>query len=445
MGHIDDKSLGYNILKQPTKWLFLLTHRRFTVNGLEHVPQDKPVIFAPNHQNALLDPLAIIFAGNFQPVFLARADIFKNKIVAAVLRFLKIMPVYRIRDGKETLDKNKGVFDQAVAILQNNNMLCLFPEASHIGMKSMLPHKKAIPRIVFAAAEATSFELDIQIVPVGINYTSYFGFRRSVAIHFGLSIHTKPYYKIFMESGENKASSAMRDTIFEAVKKLVVHVPEKHNYPLYEQAFEMASAGILHLNHMPQNDFVAREQWLTETITRRLKNLTSDDNDPLASATQYKILKTKLKLSEKGILPIAPRQFYGQFTLFALTLPLIIWGVLVNGLVFYLTRYPYRKKIEDPQFYSSFSFVLSLVAYPLWYTAVFCSLIHFGLSPGIGLLATLAAIPSGIMAWESGQKIKCLQTRIKYKKLQKRQESFMTDFFRLRDELIRFYMSCNKK
>jgi hypothetical protein len=60
-------------------------------------------------------------------------------------------------------------------------------------------------------------------------------------------------------------------------------------------------------------------------------------------------------------------------------------------------------------------------------------------------LATLAAIPSGIMAWESGQKIKCLQTRIKYKKLQKRQESFMIDFFRLRDELIRFYMSCDKK
>lgn len=445
MSSIDDKSLAYSMLKQPTKWLFLLTHRKFTVHGLEHIPHDKPVIFAPNHQNALLDALAIIFAGNFQPVFLARADIFKNKIVAAVLRFLKIMPVYRIRDGKETLDKNKGVFDQAVAILQNNHMLCLFPEASHIGMKSMLPHKKAIPRIVFAAAEATSFELDIQIVPVGINYTSYFGFRRSVDIRFGPPILARPYYNVYQDSGENKASSMLRDAIFEALKKLVVHVPEKKLYPLYEQAFEMASAGVLHLNNMPQDDFVTREQWLTEKISKRLQQAATDDNNPLATASQYKTLKTKLKLSEKGILPIVPMQFFRQFILFVLTLPFTIWGALVNGLVFYLTRYPYRKKIEDPQFYSSFSFVLSLLAYPLWYTAVFCLLVHFGLSPGIGLLATLAAIPSGIVAWESGQKIKCLQTRIKYKKLLRSSESSVTDFLRLRDELIRFYGSCNKK
>ena len=58
-----------------------------------------------------MDPLAVMFSINKQIVFLARADIFKNKIAAKFLHFLKILPVFRIRDGKENLNNNDLTFD----------------------------------------------------------------------------------------------------------------------------------------------------------------------------------------------------------------------------------------------------------------------------------------------------------------------------------------------
>ena len=72
----------------------------------ENVPAKGPVIFAPNHQNALMDALAILLLVDKQPVFMARADIFKKKTVGKILNFLKIIPVFRIRDGVSNLSNN---------------------------------------------------------------------------------------------------------------------------------------------------------------------------------------------------------------------------------------------------------------------------------------------------------------------------------------------------
>ena len=57
-----------------------------------------------------MDALAVLFTHNGQPVFLARADIFKKKMIAAILYFLKILPVYRIRDGFSSLKANDEIF-----------------------------------------------------------------------------------------------------------------------------------------------------------------------------------------------------------------------------------------------------------------------------------------------------------------------------------------------
>ncbi len=444
MGNIEDKSWRYALLKQLVKIPFLITHRHFTVNGLANVPIDKPVIFAPNHQNALLDPLAIIFSGHFQPVFLARADIFKNKIVARILNFLKILPVYRIRDGKDNLDNNTGVFDAAVRILQHNKMLCLFPEASHIGMKSMLPHKKAIPRIVFIAAEKTDYHIDILIVPVGINYTSYYGFRRSVTINFGKPISAKQYYITFQNEGETKAANAMRNAIFNAVKQLVVHVPSKEDYPLYEQAFEMAAAGVFKTPHTRSVDFVAREQWLTEIISDEITRQPENKNALVDAANRYKILKTKLNITEQTLKQgrVSFVEMVSFVFAFVVTFPISLWGATANGLVFYLTRYPYRKYIKDQQFYSSFSFVMSLVIYPLWYLAAYFAVNFFISNRTLALFLLLVSVPSGIWAWKMAQKIRSLRRRIVYNGLIHKNNPYATEVNRLHNKLLSFFGRC---
>ena len=57
--------------------------------GRENINPDDHLIFAPNHQNALMDALAVLFTTKGQPVFLARADIFKRKQLLQSFIFLK--------------------------------------------------------------------------------------------------------------------------------------------------------------------------------------------------------------------------------------------------------------------------------------------------------------------------------------------------------------------
>jgi 1-acyl-sn-glycerol-3-phosphate acyltransferase len=159
-------SLGYWFLKQYVHFADWLIHKKIIIAGKEKIPRNKPIVFAPNHQNALSDPLAVLLYTRFQPVWLARADIFgKSKVVDAILKFMKIMPVYRLRDGKENLEKNEQTFANSIKVLEHNFALALFPEAAHSAKRQMLLHKKAVPRIVFMAEEKTKINLTFKLFP----------------------------------------------------------------------------------------------------------------------------------------------------------------------------------------------------------------------------------------------------------------------------------------
>ena len=118
--NIEKHSARYALLKSVAGfWHNNVFYRKVIVLGRENINPDDPVIFAPNHQNALMDALAVLFTNKGQNVFLARADIFKRKSIAAVLYFLKILPVYRIRDGFSSLKGN----DEIASLSQSFNRM----------------------------------------------------------------------------------------------------------------------------------------------------------------------------------------------------------------------------------------------------------------------------------------------------------------------------------
>lgn len=82
---------------------------------MNQFPKKAAIIFAPNHQNALLDALRYCLLFLKRCIY-TRADIFKKKMVAKILRFLKILPIFRIRDGYESLTYNDAVFNEAMGV-----------------------------------------------------------------------------------------------------------------------------------------------------------------------------------------------------------------------------------------------------------------------------------------------------------------------------------------
>lgn len=405
---IEKKSFKYTLVQKLwVKPTFRAVHREIKVVGLDNIPKNKPVIYAPNHQNALMDALALVQTTPLQTVFLARADIFKNKIIASILYFLKILPVYRIRDGKESLEKNTLIFAKAVEILKQNKHLCLFPEAAHTNSRSMLPHKKAIPRIAFLAGAQSETDLDIQIVPTGITYSNYYAFRRRIMINYGKPIALKPYLEIIKERGERDATIALRDKIFSEMEKLVVHIPVKEDVDIYERSFSFYRYSIIERLGIKKGieGHLKADLFLLEKLKSNFNNdpdskswlderLTALDNWYTKNNIKSKALRNDSCISKN------------LFVLLLLTIvmsPLLLFGSVINGWLFWLSTYSFRKSIKDKQFWSSVAFGITLIVFPLWYIVLFvvCGLLTANW--WIALAATLAAPLCGIFTWDLSQ------------------------------------------
>ena len=177
--NIEKYSKRYALLKSAAGfWHNNVFYRKVIVIGQENIDPENHLIFAPNHQNALMDALAVLFTHRGQPVFLARADIFKRKSIASILYFLKILPVFRIRDGFSSLKGNDEIFNKTIDVLKNKNGLIILPEGDHLGFRRLRQLKKGICRVAFQAEEAEDFKLKIKIIPVGLEFSQYNRYRQ---------------------------------------------------------------------------------------------------------------------------------------------------------------------------------------------------------------------------------------------------------------------------
>ena len=390
-------SIGYEIIRTYVRFGFWLTHKKIVVTGHHHIPKNKPIIFAPNHQNALMDPLALVCTNSNQSYWLARADIFKTKAAQPILRYLRLIPVYRIRDGKENLSNNKEVFERVVGILENKQTVALFPEAGHSGKRQMLPHKKAIPRIALEAEEKNHFKLNLQIVPVGIYYSHYRAFNRVLIVRYGNPISVDKYQPDFMGNPQ-KAMLRLRDEIREQIVPLTVQINSEEYYEDYENILQLVVK-----THAQNHSFHSNSHLnLLESKIDFIRKLEHLENNSPEIFKEIRIMFTTFSdiLKDKAI---ADRQIEnannksgfsmaGQILSALLLFPLFLSGAILNLLPFGISRTIIGKKVKDPAFISTFNFVTGLIVFPLFYVLE-ATAIHFVSESTITALVVFILMP----------------------------------------------------
>ena len=72
--NVHKRNIFYYMIYPYVKTFFFMFYGKVEVKGLENIPRNEPVIFAPNHQNALMDALIVLFSAPQDIVFLARAE-----------------------------------------------------------------------------------------------------------------------------------------------------------------------------------------------------------------------------------------------------------------------------------------------------------------------------------------------------------------------------------
>ncbi|MDD2306588.1 MAG: 1-acyl-sn-glycerol-3-phosphate acyltransferase [Prolixibacteraceae bacterium] len=430
-------SIGYEIIRIYVRFGFWLTHKRIVVTGRHLIPKGKPVIFAPNHQNALMDPLALVCTNSHQSVWLARADIFKSKKVSAILKYLKLLPVYRIRDGKDNLSNNEEIFEQVIQLLENKQSVALFPEAAHSGKRQMLPHKKAIPRIALEAEARNDFKLDLQIVPVGITYSHYWKFNRSLIVQYGQPIQVKDYW-IDYEVNSQKAMLDLRDEIHRKLVSLILQIDSKTSYSEIENIRQLVGKEYSQRRFFCKNSslqlFYAEKELISKL--EQLEELQPEDfNNLITETEQYFSGLIKNSISDKHIENAGNanwRKVFFSFTAAILTLPIFIFGFIFNAVPFIIPRTILRLKVKDITFLSTFNFVIGLIAFPLFYliVAVWINSIQVA-------LITLIAMPFvGKIAYQLFAFYGVIFLKIKYLAGSKSQRNTIRSLLKQRNELI---------
>jgi 1-acyl-sn-glycerol-3-phosphate acyltransferase len=396
--NIEKYSTGYALLKSVSGfWHNNVFYRKVIVTGLENINPDDYLIFAPNHQNALMDALAVLFTHKGQPVFLARADIFRKKIIASFLYFLKILPVYRIRDGFSSLKSNDEVFLKTIDVLKNKNGLVILPEGDHAGFRRLRQLKKGICRVAFQSDEATGFNLKVKIIPVGIEYSHYTRYRQVLTVAYGKPVEVSEFHTLYRESPE-RALNELRIKLSDEMKNNMIHIASEEDYEALDELRSIINGKYGDDIKVPK---LVRDRQLIEKLnilkSRDEKTCRRICNLSLSIKKMSKNLKLDYRLLEKKKHPLG--WLIAGLAGLLITFPLFIYGNIFN-LTFLEIPNLQIKKIKDPQFHSSIKYGISL-ALAFIFLPVYLVLALILFSPWwIGILIFFSLPLSGLFAWD---------------------------------------------
>src|SRR5260370_627215 len=165
--------------------------RHIEVSGLENVPEDSPLIFVLNHQNALVDPVFLLCLAPRRVSFLAKAPLFRMPVVGYLARALDALPAYRRQDEGEDVSRNVETFAAARRLLARGGTIGICPEGVSHDEPRLKPLKSGAARIALGAVSSGE-AMNLQIVPAGLYYTSKTMFRSSALLYFGKPLPVKP-------------------------------------------------------------------------------------------------------------------------------------------------------------------------------------------------------------------------------------------------------------
>lgn len=136
-------------------WLiypFMKLFYGFEVHGLENIPPDNRYIICANHSSNA-DPLLLIMTFKKKIFFMAKQELFKNKLFGWFLKKVGVFPVHR--GSKDT-----NALDISHEVLENNKPLGMFIEGTRSKNGEFLKPK--------AGAVLISYDAKATILPVCI-------------------------------------------------------------------------------------------------------------------------------------------------------------------------------------------------------------------------------------------------------------------------------------
>ena len=331
------------------RFALYIFYKNIIVDDLKNIPNDKPSIFACTHPNSFLDAIII---GAYSPrklYFLARSDVFNTPFKMWLLSRMNLIPIYRLQEGAENLHKNEETFSRCFEIMKKGGSILIFSEGISVTDKLVRPLKKGTARIAFGAESFNDFKLDLQIIPMSLNYTHPTLFRSEVIVGIKEPIAVKKYQEIYEES-EMKAIRQFNQELFEGIKNATIIVEEKTEAgKTYEVVAPILRAELK--NH--KNRLSKEQEWVVKSTQDKIVNMAA--NYPIH---QSKLIEKEIKSGTVS--------FFKQLLTNIVFYIFWLFGYLPNAIPFIAAKKITEKTVKLIEFYASVRLCLSVVLYIIY-------------------------------------------------------------------------------
>lgn len=172
---------------------------RIKIEGTENVPKEGAFVICGNHIDFVKVPVIVLFAPR-KVNFIAKAELFKNPLLARLGGLFDVIPVKR---GKQDVESMK----KSLKVLNNGEGLGLFPEGTTRGLEKGVKVKNGAAFMALRTGK--------QIIPVGVEITKR-PFSK-IIVRYGKALD---YSKYQSRTPEKEVLDKVTTEMIDVIKKL---------------------------------------------------------------------------------------------------------------------------------------------------------------------------------------------------------------------------------
>jgi 1-acyl-sn-glycerol-3-phosphate acyltransferase len=344
------------------------------VTNVEALNRRGPTLLVANHTNAFLDAVVVQIFVKHKVYSIARGDVFKNPRVAKILGGLGIIPIYRRQDGVGEMMKNEETFERSIGLLSKGETIIMYPEGDCITEKRLRKLRKGAARIVLRAESENNCNLDLQVIPIGLNYSSHHNFRSRLFINVGEPMSVQDYARQYLEDNA-KAMNRFTQDLEDRMRNLLVEVEHADDDEFYEEALKVYKPILkMQLGFHPRSILHDHD---ADVLLAKAVNYARHHHHQQLSGLKHRMANYSHQLQQLGI----PLQHFsrekvnsisllnvtGEGVLQAFGWPLHIVGLLLNYWPYRFAYTTANKKVKQRHFHASVNFAIGMFGWLFYY------------------------------------------------------------------------------
>lgn len=364
----------YQIIKVVAIYAVRTFFNRIIIKNRRYLPETGPIIFAANHPNSMMDPLLVGYACKHRLHFLAKSTLFNRRLNKWFLSHLGLIPVYRRLDNPDKMQKNQEMFQACYDLLSEKKCILIFPEGISIAERMLHKIKTGAARIGLGAEDHHDFQLNIAIIPVGINYSDVVRFRSDVYVRYGKPIAVRDYEDLYRKDPIEAVNQLTRQ-IETALSKLTTTVKQQDVEKIVEQLETIYKKELLldlkmktrdkHADFAVTKGLINAVEWYYEHDRPRVEKF-------MGLLNRYINNLERMHLRDEFLSPatqdITLWKRVKAFLFLVLGTPIFLLGLINNYIPYKIPRWYTEKFVDSKASWAPMKLVIGAAAFIPYYT-----------------------------------------------------------------------------